>query len=254
VYDGFLIHSRFAQGADLQQPPLTSIPVPNPTVIRDDLNVPVLVFETEFDTFASNLGARQPDTDRFRLWEVAGTSHFDLYGLGVGLTDIGNGQGAVEILAAMLNPPDGVGAIQCDKPINTGPMHWVLDDAVFSLDRWIKEGTPPPVAARLQTLGSAPVVFATDANGNVLGGIRTPQVDAPVATLSGIGNTGAGFCFLFGLTVPFSPAQLNALYKDHGQFASKWGQAAHDAVKAGFLIQADAVELLKAAAKSQIGK
>jgi hypothetical protein len=41
----------------------------------------------------------------FRLWEVAGSSHFDDYGLNIGPSDIGNGQGAVENLAAMQNPP-----------------------------------------------------------------------------------------------------------------------------------------------------
>jgi hypothetical protein len=253
VYDGFLVHSRFAQGAPLKQAPLPSIPVPNPTLIRADLAAPVLVFETETDVSFSNLMHRQPDTHRFRLWEVAGTSHFDFYGLVTGLTDIGNGQGAVEVLQAMQNPPSQTTAGTCNLPINTGPMHWVLDDAVFQLDRWVKEGTVPPVAPRLRTIGVSPVVFATDAHGNVLGGIRTPQVDAPVATLSGVGNTGAAFCFLFGRTIPFSPAELAGLYKNHGQFVSQWGQAAHDAVKAGFLVQPDAVELLKAAAKSQIG-
>jgi len=32
------------------------------------------------------------------------------------------------------------------------------------------------------------------------GGIRTPHVDAPVATLSGLGQTGTNFCGLFGTT------------------------------------------------------
>lgn len=263
VYDGFLVHSRIGPSADLKQAPLTSIPVPNPTVIRDDLSVPVLGFQTETDVAFTNATLRQPDTDKYRLWEVAGTAHFDYYGLFIGLHDIGDGQGAVLALQSMQNPTsDPVpGLIECKSPINTGPMHWVLDAAVFWLNVWVKDGTPPPIAPRLQVASVSPVVYATDANGNTLGGIRTPQVDAPVATLSGIGNSAAMgapppsfFCFIFGLTIPFTRAQLGSLYKNHGQFASQWGQAAHDEVKAGFLVQPDAVELLKAAAKSQIGK
>jgi Alpha/beta hydrolase domain len=49
VYDGFLVHSRGAGGAALSQAPLPAVPTPSPTFIRDDLNVPVLVFQTETD-------------------------------------------------------------------------------------------------------------------------------------------------------------------------------------------------------------
>jgi hypothetical protein len=100
----------------------------------------------------------------------------------------------------------------------------------------------------------SPVVFATDANGNALGGIRTPAVDAPVATLSGKATGGSSFCFLFGSTVPLTPTQLHALYPSHSKFVSAWVHAANAARKAGFLVDADAKELQRAAAKSDIGK
>ena len=66
-----------------------------------------------------------------------------------------------------------------------GRRTYVLDAAFDRLNRWVAKGIVPPIAPRLQTTGVGPVVFATDANGNVLGGIRTPAVDAPVAMLSG---------------------------------------------------------------------
>ncbi len=100
----------------------------------------------------------------------------------------------------------------------------------------------------------SPVVFATDANGNALGGIRTPAVDAPVATLSGAGTGGASFCFLFGSTTPFTPAQLDVLYPTHGTFVSAWTRATKAARQAGFLVDADAKALLSAAVRSDIGK
>ena len=112
----------------------------------------------------------------------------------------------------------------------------------------------PPVAPRLQTTGASPVVFATDANGNVLGGIRTPAVDAPVATLSGLPQGGSQFCFLFGTTVPFTPSQLAALYPNHGQFVSAWVEATKSARKAGSSSTADAKEIQSAAVQSDIGK
>ncbi len=142
--------------------------MPAPTAIRDDLDVPVMVFQTETDVVFSNLGARQPDTDRYRLWEVAGTAHFDFYGLDIGMTDTGDGQGAVEMLASMQNPTNQPNPLfTCQVPINTGPAHFVLDTAFQAMDRWLAHGVRPPIAPRLETTGSSPVVFATDANGNV---------------------------------------------------------------------------------------
>ena len=87
VYDGFLVHSR-SGGAP----------------IRDDVGVPVLVFQTETDVSFSNGTARQPDTSTYRLWEVAGTAHYDFYGLSIGPEDTGDGQGAVAMLASMQHP------------------------------------------------------------------------------------------------------------------------------------------------------
>ena len=88
VYDGFLVHSRGAGGAALSQAPLPAVPTPAPTFVRADLDVPVLVFNTETD--AGSLQARQPDSPTYRLWEVAGTAHFDQYGLMTGGTDAGS--------------------------------------------------------------------------------------------------------------------------------------------------------------------
>jgi hypothetical protein len=261
VYDGFLVHSRFSSGEALSQTPQVSVPAPATARIRDDLDVPVFVFETETDVLSSNLADRQPDTSKFRLWEVAGTSHYDDYGLGIGPGDTGDGQGAVLSLAAMQHPPrtvPGPVSFSCNLPINTGGAHWVLDAAVYSLNQWVVNGTLPPHGQLMKTTSVSPVVFARDANGNVLGGVRSPQVDAPIAALGGVGNGGTGpvgkFCFLFGTTKTFSAKKLAILYKNHSRFVTRWDQAATKTLKGGFLRQPDAVELEKAASASHIGK
>ena len=46
-------------------------------LLRDDLGIPVMVVNTECEA-TSFYGVRQPDTDRFRYWEVAGASHVAL--------------------------------------------------------------------------------------------------------------------------------------------------------------------------------
>jgi hypothetical protein len=255
VYNGFLVHSQFGTGAPLSQPPeAPSVPVPAPTPIRSDLGVPVLEFETQTDVAGSNLTDRvfYGNPRLFRLWEVAGSSHFDYYGLAVGPTDTGNGQGAVANLAAMQIPPSTVGQFNCTQPINTGGTHWVLDAAVFWLNLWVVYHIAPPQPSYLETTQSSPVVYALDANGNALGGVRSPQVDAPIASLGGIG-TGPSFCFLFGTTVPFTASQLTALYPTHSSFVFKWSAATINDVLKGYILPADAAELINSAATSQIG-
>jgi len=258
-YDGFVVHSRGAGGAPLNQSapgtPMPATPndaVPNGTKIRD-VNVPVFVFETETDIRNSNATVRQPDTNSFRLWEVAGTSHFDWYGLNIGPNDVGDGQGAVLNLAAELNPPNVTSAGTCNLPINTGGAHWVLDAAMFSVNEWVANGTLPATGDPLSVSSFSPVVFTKDANGNTVGGVRNPQVDAQVAALGGVGNTPL-FCTLFGTTAPLSTSQLAALYKNHGAFVSQWAHSAQRAVDGGFLRPADAEELIGSAATSDVGK
>jgi hypothetical protein len=195
----------------------------------------------------------------FRLGEGAGTSHYDTYGLVVGNKDVGDGQGAVQLLASMQSPTNDPvpGIITCSLPINTGPMHWELNAVVHHLNEWVAKGTPPPKAPRLDTTGSSPVAYAFDDAGNASGGVRSPQVDVPIAQLGGVKNSGEGslgqFCRLFGTTVPMSPTDLAARYPKSSAFVSAWNKAVDRALKAGYLLPADAQELKRAAAQAQIG-
>jgi hypothetical protein len=253
VYDGFLVHSRNVGGAALSQAPLPAVPTPAPTFIRDDLDVPVLVFNTETDV--GSLQARQDDGPLYRLWEVAGTAHFDQYGLLTGATDTGRRQTVAEWFDTMLHPTNQPNpGFTCATPINTGPQTFVLRSALAHLDRWIRHGTPPPTAPRLETVSISPIEYILDANGNVRGGIRTPAVDAPVAKLSGLGQTGTQFCFLFGTTVPFTVEQLEDLYGSHGRFVAAWSWATVKSLAAGLLRPEDAFNIIVVGAQSDIGR
>jgi hypothetical protein len=269
VYDGYLVHSRSATGAPLQGSPPPAVgaaptgqpaPInaPAPTQIRTDVDTPVFVVQTETDVYNSNTTARQPDTKTYRLWEVAGTSHYDEYGLTIGTTDTGDGQGAVQLLAAMQAPTNDPipGTITCNLAINTGPAHWALNAAIFHLNRWVTKHVAPPVAPRLETTTVAPVAYSLDDTGNARGGVRSPQVDVPIAVLGGTTNTGnpplGTFCRLFGTTVPLTPAQLAAAYPTHDKFVADWQQAVDRALKAGWLLPADAKELRAAAQSAKV--
>jgi hypothetical protein len=247
AYDGFMVHSRFGSGAKLTQSPLPDVTPPAPLAIRNDLTQPVMVVEAEGDVIGSNLGARQPDTAHFREWELAGTSHADSYTISVGGSDLGNGAGAAQMFGFMRNPQD----TGCANLVNAGSHHWLLQAAYHALEAWVRDGTPPPTAAPLQVASTSPVVLVRDAQGNAVGGVRSPQVDAPVATLTGI-NSGAGFCSLFGSTVPLTTSQLQALYPSHTSFVAQWTAAVSSAVAQGFILPEDAPELVAAAAGSTV--
>ena len=247
VYDGFMVHSRSAGGSALSQSPKPAVSVPSPAPIRNDLDVPVMVVEAEGDVVNSNLGARQPDTAMFREWEMAGTSHADSYTTTVGFGDIGDGRGATQMLGFMQHPDP----LACDRPINAGPHHWILQAAFRGLDTWVRTGVAPPVATPLVATSTSPVVLARDAQGNALGGVRSAQVDVPIATIDGM-NGGPSFCFLFGSTTPLTAAQLTALYPTHQDFVTKWAASLFVNTTNGFLVPEDVAELYNAAAAAPI--
>jgi hypothetical protein len=90
VYDGFLVHSRPGDTAPLSEPPQPAIAAPRVVAIRDDVDVPVLTFQTETDVVAIGFfAARQPDGPNLRTWEVAGTAHVDTYAMFDGRRDPG---------------------------------------------------------------------------------------------------------------------------------------------------------------------
>jgi len=254
VYDGYLVHSRGAVGAPLGP----GINAPDPTRLRTDLEVPVLVLSTETDLVEGLLGyarARQPDGPWFAGWEVAGTAHVDAYGLGIGDEDDGSGAADQALFEAMLAPPSSVyfGVFTCDSPINTGPQTYVARAALAALVRWSREGTPPPGMPPLE-LADSGEDFVRDGAGNAVGGMRTPQVDAPVATLSGLGQAGGGFCALFGTTTPFSGGELAQRYPDHEAFVHAWNLSLDAALEAGAVLADDAPILRAVAEASAISR
>ncbi|MEX1006748.1 MAG: alpha/beta hydrolase domain-containing protein [Acidimicrobiia bacterium] len=248
-YDGFFVHARGRSGSPLDASGPMRDPSAPPEPFREGLRVPVLCFEAETDLIG--LGyypARQPDNDKFRLWEVAGTSHADVYTFIAGFVD----SGALPIteLAALWAPTTSPMGFELDQPINTGPQHYVLQAALAHFDRWLRDGTAPPSAPRLEVQPGEPATsFVVDEHGIARGGIRTPHVDVPIATLSGLGNGGAAISFLCGTTIPFSAEKLASLYTSKRDYCAKFDAATDAAVAAGFFLEADAPEIKAIAAE-----
>ena len=266
VYDGFLIHGRGGREAPLDgssflREPIAeraaavssgrgaSSPLAGSDRIRADVRVPVITVQSETDVVGlGSVGARQDDAKNFRLWEIAGAAHADTYLLLASGND--DGSLAPAKLAELLAPTDSAFGMKMDKPMNSGPQqHYVLQAALAHLERWAKGGAPPPAAPRLELAAGGESPFALDATGNVRGGLRTPWVDAPTAVLSGLGQSGAEFAFLFGTTRPLAPGVRERLYPGgRPDFLARFAKATDDAVAAGFLLEADREEIRALAA------
>jgi hypothetical protein len=222
LFHGFFIHSRNGGAASFANDagglPGLGGGAAAVTQIRDDLTVPVFQFQTETDVFSTFLQARQPDTDRVRTWEVAGTSHIDEH-------SVGNKEAAKAA---------GFGQVPCEN-VNNGPMHFVIKAALHELNQWIVDGTGPAMGSVLMAdANGAPM---PDEHGNTLGGIRTPHVDVPISTLSGQAPAGNLICSLFGSTTPFTPETLMELYPTHDDYVTKVKASASKTREARFMLE-----------------
>jgi hypothetical protein len=252
VYDGFLVHSRGGLTfIGLSEAPQPVVPAPGNAIIREDVDAPVLIFETESDlTFLDYLHARQDDSQHVHVWEVAGTSHADTYTVGVGMTDLGRSPDAAAILFGVTDAAGGL--IHCTTPLNSGPQHYVLNAALHALARWVKTGRAPKPAPRLDVAAGPPIAIVVDAHGNGQGGIRTPWVDAPIASFTGQ-QAGSLLCNLFGSTTPFDASTLATLYPTHRAFVSAYAKSLKRAVRNRWILGVDARLIKKWAATSGIG-
>jgi len=220
LFGGFLVHSRGGAAMPLGEPgaavDIGAFRNDPPTVIRDDLDVPVVMVQTETDLTGRlrYLPARQPDSERLRLWEVAGTAHADKFQIGEFESFLG-----------------------CPRPVNTGQQAYVVRAALRHLETWARGGPAAPKAARLTVQDGA---FVVDDVGNARGGVRTPAIDAPTAILRGDTEAGAPvICELFGSTLPLGDDVLRWLYADRAAYLKAYEEATDEAIAAGFVLAED---------------
>jgi hypothetical protein len=208
--------------------------------LRGDLDVPVLRLLSEVDTTP---GFAPPDTATYRHWEVAGTSHADA--------------AFIETIRPILVRDQ---AVQVEptcvrNPLSRIPKRYAYHAAWDHLVDWVRLGTPPPVAPRIDVAGGA---IQRDARGNALGGIRLSEHAVPTA-VNGAGNAGGNqlsalFCRLFGVHEPFTADTLASLYPSTGRYVSQVARTNAANVRAGFLLPADADTSTSTAARSGIGR
>jgi hypothetical protein len=207
IYDGFMLHSS-----------------PFGAPITSDPSAPVFVISTMNEGDGALI-----DRPNVIEWEVAGASHNDAHLTGRGVEEQGKEIGIT---------------LECVNPLNDFPSFWVYNAALDGLNRWANAGEKPPVGAPFQT--SSTGALQQDEYGNVLGGVRLPDIEVPIANYTAT-NDAANWldflsllgCGLGGSVVPFPAQKLLQLYPTHDDYTRKYAQAADAALAAGYLLKAD---------------
>ena len=269
VFDGYLIHT-------------------GPGAVRDGIPVPVLLFlsESELEGFTSSSGPRSavalpeelafvatlpnaallfrsglgdagPDTDDFRVWEIAGASHFDRQALiyitaqatrdlvGVPVYD-GVPLGCEKALASVpafpyiTIPPLGalgfqrIGQLGIERPSRA---------ALRALNQWIITGDAPRSQPRIERNDDGSL--ARDEDGLSIGGVRMPVMEVPLGV-----NEGAS-CIFFGRYAEFP--DVASRYASQDDYLQKLGVAAQKAVAQGVLLPPEADAYIEEAEDESAG-
>ncbi len=249
VYGGFLVHSRFGPAAPLDGSSIFEVPEANSSqavAFRPDMRVPLVTIITETDLLGGRRQgyhrARQPDNQRLRVWEIAGTAHADNYTIQVAPIDTGSARLA-DIVAAYA-PTDMLMGRQLDHFVNFAPQHhYVLQAVLSQLNGWVSEGRPVPGCEPIEMRCEKPVL---DQHGLVRGGVRTPWVDVPIARTCGVGGEENAMSSLFGSGEPFDAPTVQRLYPGGASdYLQRFTASLDSAIQSGFLLAADRDEILE---------
>jgi hypothetical protein len=231
TYDGYLVKDIGGPGRINQcaTPPAKS----DPRYVIRNAGVPVITVQPQSGVLGG-LAARRPDSDdsgdRYRLYEIAGAEHLDIYAYQpfpnfIDQAVAGNAQGTPEWPFGPRCTPE----IQ----LNEVPLlDYSFHAALANLDQWVRKGIAPPKANRVQVKDEDtdhPTVVL-DAHGNGMGGVRTFFVDVPAATYP-MSSPGPGVCAEMGRTVAFDWARLETLYGNYKNYANKVTQSVDRSVK-----------------------
>ncbi|MDR1277828.1 MAG: hypothetical protein LBK02_03675 [Treponema sp.] len=241
VYDAIIPGLGGGQGVDFKAAVAEdrTAPDPNPVgrrirpaLIRDDLSIPVMIFnsEAEADWTAE---ARQPETGKLRHWEVPGSSH-----AGPRKMQFVNRKSDREGITNSLNVISVIRQTEVDwQP--------VLSAAFWAIHQWITDGAPPPSFPPIETtVTNGRIELRRDQYGNALGGVRLPELEVPFANYSVVYRTRI---LPSSYTIPFSTAYLKQLYPTHDDYVAKVTEAVNKAKAAGILLERSANEYIRKA-------
>jgi hypothetical protein len=240
AYDGYLIKNPPSAGRISQCSAAPAKGEARQTL--NGVNVPVIAVVAQGEVLGS-IASRRPDSDdangRYRLYEIAGAAHIDKFAYDAGFPVFADQIAAV---GAAQGTPAWPFNAPCtpEIPLSDHPLLKYSYDAAFAnLDQWVRKGTAPPRADRIQTKDASLVM---DEFGNALGGVRSPFVDVPVATYT-TSSPGPGTCGELGRVVRFDAARIQSLHGDAKSYASKVSQSVDRMVNDRFLTESDGRKL-----------
>jgi hypothetical protein len=172
----------------------------------------------------------------------------------------------------------------CD--LTSGQLDWspLMRSSLVNLDKWVKDGAPPPnnrlmpleSRANATTILQAPsylpnatiLVAKRDQDGNPLGGVRLPDLEAPLGVYGGQNAPlKSVICMLASSYVPFAKTKAEReASRDHrssieeryagglNEYLNKIRLSANRLVEQKFLLEDDAAVIVNSAAESPLFK
>ena len=192
--------------------------------IRDDGDVPIFVVATECEA-RYNYPVRQADTDTFRFWEIAGASH--------------QSPNRASKLADIMKRDD---VYFGDSPADRNAVGWGYIDAAAlrGLVLWLREGALPASMPRISMTGDENAPTKRDDLGNALGGIRTPELEAPIASYRGERSEDLSKPnWLDGMTIPLEESELTRRYPSANARIERWHRAVDHLIEKGLVLPED---------------
>jgi hypothetical protein len=188
-------------------------------LLRDDLGVPIIVVNSESEASECDPNY-QPDTEMLRWWEIPGTGHTGAYA----------SREELEEAASLIG-----GTTVSFAPAVRG--------ASNALRGWLDGDGGPAHQPRLLKEGD-PSRFPRDVHGNAVGGIRWPDLEAPLGThvAERLGDDGTSL--LRGSSTPFSPEKIKALYPDHSAWLGKYKAGIDRLIETGVVVPDDAATMV----------
>lgn len=211
-------------------------------------DVPFISLSSEGEMWQARY-TQQPDAFTRRggivSYELAGTSHSRADYPGAS-PDLLSRPSTEDLAKAGMNWPAAPSGMAKDGTMpNDLPWAPVLRGAYRNLVLWSRKGIRPPQSAGIAL--DAKLEISRNSNGNAIGGVRSPYIDAPTATHTGY-LTAGGMGGISGKKKPFTPEQLKALYPDQATYLAEFSASVDRLLKSRWISKEDA-EAMKAAAR-----
>jgi hypothetical protein len=210
--------------------------------------VPILWLNSQSEVKATTV---PPDSDLFRFWEMSGSAHaphdYSQYQNSGYVYHETNG--VVDIYDREEGGAWGYQNKPGDCGLNNYEPGYEYSAALVTIDNWVRTGNAPPVnpLTRADRRGGS---LHYDDMTNLLGGIRSPILDVPIAKYyAGTAPTGGSPCSqtgalaLVGGNEMMTAAELKAKYGTSAKYAARFEKALESAQARGWLLPEGVVDM-----------